>query len=56
LGVYKVQEIIKENFVTNVVHVEMERHHLYIACHVIRVANVVATYWAKHEIVHNDMV
>jgi len=44
LGVYEVQEIIKENFVANVVHVEMERHHLYIACHVIRVANVVVAY------------
>jgi hypothetical protein len=44
LGVYKVQEIIKENFVANVVQVQMERRHLYIAFHVIRVANVVVAY------------
>ncbi len=56
MGVYKVQEITKEEFVTNVIQVEMQRHHLYTACHATRVTNAAIIYWAKHEIVDNDMV
>jgi hypothetical protein len=50
LGVYRVKETTKEEFVTNAVQVEMQRHHLYIARHVATI------YRAKHGIVHNDMV
>ncbi len=44
LGVYSVREIIKEEFVANVVQVKMQRRHLYIVCHVARVANVTVVY------------
>ncbi len=44
LDVYKVQETTKENFVTNVVQVEMQRWHLYTTRHVTRVANATTTY------------
>jgi hypothetical protein len=47
--------IIKEEFVTNVFQIEMQRHHLYTICHVTRATNVVATYQTKHEIVNNDI-
>jgi hypothetical protein len=56
LGVYRVQGITKEKFVTNVVQVEMQRHHLYIAYHAAKAINATTTYQAKHEIVDNDMV
>jgi len=56
VGVYKVQNIIKEEFVTNVLQVEMQCRHLYIVCHATRVTIVAAAYQAKHEILHNDMV
>jgi hypothetical protein len=56
LGGYKVQEITKEGFVANGVQVEMQSHHLYIACHATRIINAIATYRTKHEIVNNDMV
>jgi hypothetical protein len=44
LGVYSVREIIKEEFVANVVQVEMQHRHLYIVCHVAKVANVTVAY------------
>jgi hypothetical protein len=56
LGVYKVQETTKEEFVANVVHVEMQCRHLYTTRHAARVANAIVVYRAKHEIIHNDMV
>jgi hypothetical protein len=56
LGVYKVQGTTKEEFVANVIQVEMQRCHLYTAYHVPRATNVTITYRAKHEIVNNDMV
>ncbi len=59
MGVYKVQETTKEKFVANAVHVEMQRHHLYIVVHASKAANAAyATYAyrAKHGIVNNDMV
>jgi hypothetical protein len=56
LGVYKVQGTTKEEFVTNVVQVEMQCHHLYISCHVAKATNATTAYRIKHEIVNNDMV
>ncbi len=44
LSVNKVQGTTKEEFIVIVVHVEMQRHHLYIACHVAMVAKVVIVY------------
>jgi hypothetical protein len=55
LGVYRVEETIKEKFVANAFQVEMQRCHFYIACHVARVANVTAAYQTKHEIVNTNM-
>jgi hypothetical protein len=40
LGVYKVEETTKEEFVANVVQVKMQRCHFYTTHHAIRVANV----------------
>ncbi len=54
LGVYRVHGTIKEKFVTNVVHVEVQRRHLYIVHHATRVAKVIATYQTKHDVI--DMV
>jgi hypothetical protein len=56
VGVYRVQNITKEEFVTNVVQVEMQCRHLYIVCHPTRATIATVTYQAKHEILHNDMV
>jgi hypothetical protein len=42
---------IKE-FILIVVHVKMQRCHLYIVRHVTRVVKAVV----KHDVVHNDMV
>ncbi len=55
-GVYRVHDIIKEEFVANAVQVEMQCRHLYTICHAKKVANVTTTYQTKHEIVDNDMV
>jgi hypothetical protein len=44
LSVYKVQGTIKEEFVANVVHAEMQRCHLYIACHATKATNVATSY------------
>jgi hypothetical protein len=56
LGVYRVQDTTKEEFVVNAIHVEMQCYHLYIVCHAERVANAIAVYQVKHDIVINDMV
>jgi len=56
LGVYKIQGITKEEFVTNVVWVDMQGRHLYTARHAIRVINATAIHRTKHEIINNDMV
>ncbi len=56
LGVYRFKETIKEEFVANVVHVEMQRRHFYTARHVARVANAITAYQMKHKIVDFDMV
>jgi hypothetical protein len=47
LGVYRVQGITKEEFVANVVQVEMQHHHLYITRHVARATNAIAAYQNK---------
>jgi hypothetical protein len=44
LGVYRVQGKSKEEFFTNVIQVEVQRCHLYIAHHVAKVANKAAFY------------
>ncbi len=56
LDVYKVEEITKEEFVANVVQVEMQHHHFYTACHVARATNAATTYRIKHEIVDTNVV
>jgi hypothetical protein len=55
LGVYRVQDQIKAQFVANVVQVEMQRRHFYTTHHATKVANAVATYRPKHGIVDTDM-
>jgi hypothetical protein len=55
-GVYKVEETIKEEFVANVIQVEMQCRHFYIAHRAARVINVAVTYRVKHGIVNTDMV
>jgi hypothetical protein len=55
LGVYRVHDQTKAQFVANAVQVEMQRRHFYIAHHAAKAANVVAAYRAKHEIVDIDM-
>jgi hypothetical protein len=55
LGVYRVQGQTQEEFVATVVQVEMQRRHLYTACHVAKAANATAAYRAKHGIVDTDM-
>jgi hypothetical protein len=55
LGVYRVQDQTKAQFVANVVQVEMQRRHFYIVHHVAKAINVAAAYRAKHGIVDTDM-
>ncbi len=56
MGVYKVEETTKEEFVVNEVQVEMQRRNFYTFCHAAKVANATAAYQAKHEIIDTDMV
>jgi hypothetical protein len=56
LGVYRVHDITKEEFVANVIHVKMQRYHMYITRHAIRAINAIAFYQTKQEIIDNDMV
>jgi hypothetical protein len=49
LGVYKVQDQTKAQFVANVVQVEMQHRHFYTTRH------AAAAYRAKHGIVDTDM-
>jgi len=55
LGVYKVQGQTHEEFVATAVQVEMQRRHLYTACHATKVANAAVAYKVKHEIIDTDM-
>ncbi len=56
MGVYGVQGTTKEEFVVIAIHVDMQRHHLYIVRHAIRVTKVATIYRTKHDIVDSDMV
>jgi hypothetical protein len=56
MGVYRVQGIIKEEFVANVIQVEMQCHHLYATHYATRAANATVAYQGKHMIIDNDMV
>jgi len=56
LGVYRFKDTTKEEFVTNAVHVEMQRCHFYIVRHVARVTNAIDAYQMKHEIIDLNMV
>jgi hypothetical protein len=44
LGVYRVEETTKEEFVINAIQVEMQRRHFYTLCHLTKVANVTIAY------------
>jgi hypothetical protein len=44
LGVYKVQDQTEEEFVANVVQVEMQRRHLYTTYHAAKAINAAAAY------------
>jgi hypothetical protein len=44
LGVYRVEEITKEEFVANAIQVEMQHHHFYIFRHATKATNVTTTY------------
>jgi len=55
LGVYRVQDQTKAQFVANAVQVEMQHCHFYTAHHVAKAANATAAYRTKHEIVDTDM-
>jgi len=55
LGVYKVQDQTKEEFVANAVQVEMQHRHFYIAHHAAKATNATTAYRAKHRIVDTDM-
>ncbi len=54
MGVYRVHDQTKAQFVANVVQVEMQRRHFYIICHAAKAANAIAAYRAKHGIVDTD--
>jgi len=56
LGVYRVEEITKEEFITNAIQVEMQHHHFYTFCHVVKATNATPAYRIKHKIVNTDMV
>jgi hypothetical protein len=55
LDVYRVQDQTKEEFVTNVVQVEMQCYHFYTARHVAKATNATAAYRTKHRIVETNM-
>jgi hypothetical protein len=56
LGVHKVEETTKEEFVANAVQVEMQRRHFYTLRHVVKAINATVAYRIKHEIVNTNMV
>ncbi len=56
LDVYRVEETTKEEFVVNVVQVEMQCHHFYIIHHAVRATNVTTAYQTKHGIIDINMV
>ncbi len=56
MGVYRVEEITKEEFVANAIQAEMQHCHLYTIRHAKNVTNSIFSYQTKHEIVDDDMV
>jgi hypothetical protein len=44
LGVYRVEETTKEEFVANAVQVEMQHRHFYTLRHAIKATNATTTY------------
>jgi len=44
LGVYRVQDQTKAQFIANAVQVEMQRSHFYTAHHAAKAANAAAAY------------
>jgi hypothetical protein len=55
LGVYRVHDQTKAQFVANAVQVEMQRRHFYTTHHAAKAANATVAYRAKHEIVDTNM-
>jgi hypothetical protein len=55
LGVYRVQDQTKAQFIVNAVQVEMQHYHFYTAHHAAKAANATAAYQTKHGIVDTDM-
>jgi hypothetical protein len=55
LGVYRVHDQTKAEFVANAVQVEMQRRHFYTTHHVANAANATIAYQTKHGIVDTDM-
>jgi hypothetical protein len=55
LGVYRVHDQTKAQFVANAVQVEMQRRHFYTTHHAAKAANATVAYRTKHEIVDTDM-
>jgi hypothetical protein len=55
LGVYKVHDQTKAQFVANAVQVEMQHRHFYTIRHAAKVVNAAITYRAKHGIIDIDM-
>jgi len=56
LGVYRVQDKTKEQFVANAIQVEMQCRHFYTTRHATNAINATTKYHAKHEIVDINMV
>jgi len=54
LGVYRVQDQTKAQFVANAIQVEMQRRHLYIT-NAAKAANAAAAYRTKHGIIDSDV-
>jgi hypothetical protein len=56
LGVYRVEETTKEEFVTNAVQVEMQHCHFYSLSHATKVANAVVVFRTIHGTINTYMV
>ncbi len=56
MGVYKIKETTKEEFVINIVQVKMQCHHFYTTHHATKAVNATVTYRTKHGIENIDMV
>ncbi len=55
MGVCRVQDQTKAQFVANAVQVEMQHRHFYTAHHATKATNAATAYRAKHGIVDTDM-